>query len=99
MGTHEKRFLNSDGFIGYASDVYELISSVDIEDGETDQLFYTQIFLDSLLRVISNILGHYFTFNFFALNSLYIAKVQDKTRHSFENISKFKWCSRRFRNC
>ncbi len=89
MGTHEKRFLNSDGFIGYASDVYELISSVEIEDDETDQLFYTKIFLDSLLRVISNILGHYFTFNFFALNSgkikfQFFSKI--KNNNSFRNL-------------
>ncbi|CAF4598213.1 unnamed protein product [Rotaria socialis] len=49
--SNEKRFLNSGGFIGYASDIYEMITSKEtIKDDEDDQLFYTKIFLDKNLR-------------------------------------------------
>lgn len=41
-----KRFLNSGGFIGYASDIYEILNSEEVEDASDDQLFYTRIFLD-----------------------------------------------------
>jgi procollagen-lysine,2-oxoglutarate 5-dioxygenase len=52
---NEKRFLNSGGFIGYASDIYEMISSKEkIDDTEDDQLFYTKIFLDQTTRVREN---------------------------------------------
>lgn len=55
MESHEKRFLNSGGFIGYASDIYEMIFSKEtVEDTEDDQLFYTKIFLDENLRVRPN---------------------------------------------
>jgi hypothetical protein len=46
----EKRFLNSGAFIGYANDIYEIISFVPIEDNDDDQLYYTQIFLNKELR-------------------------------------------------
>lgn len=50
--SHEKRFLNSGGFIGYASDIYEMIMSKEtIDDTEDDQLFYTKIFLNEQTRV------------------------------------------------
>ena len=50
--SNEKRFLNSGGFIGYASDIYEMISSQEqIDDDADDQLFYTKIFLDETMRV------------------------------------------------
>ncbi|CAF1410609.1 unnamed protein product [Adineta steineri] len=49
--SNEKRFLNSGGFIGYASDIYEMISSKEkIADDDDDQLFYTKIFLDEFSR-------------------------------------------------
>ncbi len=49
VGSNEKRFLNSEGFMGYASDIYEMISSQDeIKD---KQLFFTKIFLDETTRV------------------------------------------------
>jgi procollagen-lysine,2-oxoglutarate 5-dioxygenase len=45
----EKRFLNSGGFMGYASDIYEMISSEDeIKD---EQLFFTKLFLNDTTRV------------------------------------------------
>ncbi|CAF3218133.1 unnamed protein product [Rotaria sp. Silwood2] len=44
----EKRFLNSGGFMGYVSDIYEMITSQDeIKD---EQLFFTKVFLDENLR-------------------------------------------------
>jgi hypothetical protein len=50
--SNEKRFLNSGGFIGYASDIYEMITSKEkIEDNDDDQLFYTKIFLNETTRV------------------------------------------------
>ncbi|KAG8231866.1 hypothetical protein J437_LFUL011771 [Ladona fulva] len=45
-----KRFLCSGGFIGYADDLYAIVSSSPIKDSEDDQLFYTKIFLDTKLR-------------------------------------------------
>lgn len=47
---NEKRFLNSGGFIGYASSVYEIISTSEIKDDDDDQLFYTKIFLNKPTR-------------------------------------------------
>ncbi|CAF1049888.1 unnamed protein product [Didymodactylos carnosus] len=48
--SNRKRFLNSGGFIGYANDIYELITSQSINDDEDDQLFYTKIFLNEFSR-------------------------------------------------
>jgi hypothetical protein len=45
----EKRFLNSGGFMGYASDIYEMLSTEDeIKD---QQLFFTKLFLNETTRV------------------------------------------------
>lgn len=49
---NEKRFLNSGGFIGYAGDLYEIITTEPIKDHEDDQLFYTKIFLNKPTQVI-----------------------------------------------
>lgn len=47
--SNEKRFLNSGGFIGYASDIYQMITSQgDVRDDDDDQLFYTKMFLDRI---------------------------------------------------
>lgn len=43
-------YLNSGGFMGYATDIYELLSSAEISDKEDDQLYYTKFYLDSKLR-------------------------------------------------
>ena len=51
VGENEKRFLNSGGFIGYATDLYEIISSSTLKDDDDDQLFYTKIFLNKPTRV------------------------------------------------
>ncbi|XP_053633832.1 procollagen-lysine,2-oxoglutarate 5-dioxygenase 1 [Cherax quadricarinatus] len=44
------KYLNSGGFIGYASEVHKIVSSQDISNLDDDQLYYTQIFLDKNLR-------------------------------------------------
>lgn len=38
------------GFIGYAPDVYSVVSSRDIRNDDDDQLYYTQIFINKELR-------------------------------------------------
>ncbi|KAK0081805.1 hypothetical protein PV326_007483 [Microctonus aethiopoides] len=43
-------YLNSGGFIGYASDIYEIITSSKISNTDDDQLFFTKIYLNSKLR-------------------------------------------------
>jgi procollagen-lysine,2-oxoglutarate 5-dioxygenase len=44
------RYLNSGGFIGYASDIIGILNTKSIEDTDDDQLFYTKIYLDPELR-------------------------------------------------
>lgn len=39
------------GFIGYAPDVYAIVSDHPIADRDDDQLYYTKIFLDKEKRV------------------------------------------------
>lgn len=46
-----KRFLNSGGFIGYASELYEILNTADIKDEDDDQLFFTTVYLRSELRL------------------------------------------------
>ncbi|XP_041377665.1 multifunctional procollagen lysine hydroxylase and glycosyltransferase LH3-like [Gigantopelta aegis] len=46
----EKRFLNSGGFIGYASDLYEIVTHSKVNNKDDDQLYYTKIFLNESLR-------------------------------------------------
>ena len=38
------------GFIGYASDLYGVVSSHDIRNDEDDQLYYSQIYINKELR-------------------------------------------------
>lgn len=38
------------GFIGYASDLYSIVSSRDVRDTDDDQLYYSQIFINKELR-------------------------------------------------
>lgn len=46
-----KRYLNSGGFIGYASDVYKILDTAAIKDEDDDQLFYTTVYLQDELRM------------------------------------------------
>ncbi|XP_043198093.1 procollagen-lysine,2-oxoglutarate 5-dioxygenase 1-like isoform X1 [Amphibalanus amphitrite] len=50
-----KPYLNSGAFIGYAPELYEIVTHKAIEDGGDDQLYYTKIFLDKALRQKFNI--------------------------------------------
>ena len=54
VGKNEKRFLNSGGIIGYATDIYEIIAESNLKDEDDDQLFYTQIYLNKPTRVKKN---------------------------------------------
>lgn len=47
---HGKRFLNSGGFMGYAPELYEMVTSAELNNSGDDQLFYTKIYLDQELR-------------------------------------------------
>uniref|UniRef100_A0A672U1R7 Procollagen-lysine,2-oxoglutarate 5-dioxygenase 1 n=1 Tax=Strigops habroptila TaxID=2489341 RepID=A0A672U1R7_STRHB len=46
-----KRFLGSGGFIGYASNLKKLVEEWKGQDDDSDQLFYTNVFLDPEKRV------------------------------------------------
>ena len=50
VGNNEKRFLNSGGFIGYASEIHKILQHAKVLDTDDDQLYYTNIFLDPDLR-------------------------------------------------
>nr|XP_054503682.1 procollagen-lysine,2-oxoglutarate 5-dioxygenase 1 [Agelaius phoeniceus] len=50
-----KRFLGSGGFIGYAPNLKKLVEEWKGEDDDSDQLFYTRIFLDPEKRESINI--------------------------------------------
>ncbi|MGH0189121.1 UNVERIFIED_CONTAM: hypothetical protein FKN15_033523 [Acipenser sinensis] len=45
-----KRYLNSGGFIGYATDLSRLVQLWSFRDDDDDQLFYTNIYLDRVQR-------------------------------------------------
>ncbi|CAH1775740.1 unnamed protein product [Owenia fusiformis] len=46
----EKRYLNSGGFMGYAPQIYSILTSSAVGFEDDDQLFYTKIFLNKDLR-------------------------------------------------
>ncbi|XP_070367169.1 procollagen-lysine,2-oxoglutarate 5-dioxygenase 1 isoform X3 [Equus asinus] len=50
-----KRFLGSGGFIGYAPNLSKLVAEWEGQDSDSDQLFYTKIFLDPEKRERINI--------------------------------------------
>lgn len=39
------------GFIGFAPDIYELMSHHNVKDTDDDQLYYTKLYLDKDIRV------------------------------------------------
>ncbi|CAD6240492.1 GSCOCG00008815001-RA-CDS [Cotesia congregata] len=47
---HGEAYLNSGGFIGYASDVYAILNDKKIDDTDDDQLYYTNVYLNENLR-------------------------------------------------
>uniref|UniRef100_A0A6I8SF47 Procollagen-lysine,2-oxoglutarate 5-dioxygenase 1 n=1 Tax=Xenopus tropicalis TaxID=8364 RepID=A0A6I8SF47_XENTR len=50
-----KRFLGSGAFIGYATHLYKMVADWDGKDKDSDQLFYTKLFLDPVKRGKINI--------------------------------------------
>lgn len=46
-----KRYLNSGAFIGYASEIYQILDTGLIKDEDDDQLFYTTVYLQDELRM------------------------------------------------
>ncbi|KAK3866303.1 hypothetical protein Pcinc_028164 [Petrolisthes cinctipes] len=44
------KYLNSGGFIGYAPELYKIVTSHDITNQDDDQLYYTKVYLDKQLR-------------------------------------------------
>ncbi|GFG29485.1 hypothetical protein Cfor_05047, partial [Coptotermes formosanus] len=45
-----KRYLNSGGFIGYAPELYKIVTSSVVTNDDDDQLFYTKVYLNEELR-------------------------------------------------
>lgn len=45
-----QKYLNSGLFIGYASNVYKILTTREVKETEDDQLFYTNIYIDEKLR-------------------------------------------------
>lgn len=45
-----KKYLNSGGFMGYAPEIYKILTSSEIKNLDDDQLFYTKIYLNENLR-------------------------------------------------
>lgn len=52
--------------MGYASYIYEIVTSSTLKDEDDDQLFYTKIYLDEDLRVI---IQFYLAFNCLGYNN------------------------------
>uniref|UniRef100_A0A8C4UWL6 Procollagen-lysine,2-oxoglutarate 5-dioxygenase 1 n=1 Tax=Falco tinnunculus TaxID=100819 RepID=A0A8C4UWL6_FALTI len=52
-----KRFLGSGGFIGYAPNLKKLVEEWKGHDDDSDQLFYTNVFLDPEKRVDQHVIG------------------------------------------
>uniref|UniRef100_A0A0C9QUP7 PLOD1 protein n=1 Tax=Fopius arisanus TaxID=64838 RepID=A0A0C9QUP7_9HYME len=48
--TRGEPYLNSGGFIGYASNIYSVLMSFPVTDTDDDQLFYTKIYLNPAFR-------------------------------------------------
>ncbi|XP_064108903.1 procollagen-lysine,2-oxoglutarate 5-dioxygenase 1-like [Macrobrachium nipponense] len=44
------KYLNSGGFIGYAPEVYKVVSAAEVDNSDDDQLYYTKVFLDKTSR-------------------------------------------------
>nr|XP_054103823.1 multifunctional procollagen lysine hydroxylase and glycosyltransferase LH3 isoform X1 [Callithrix jacchus] len=45
-----KRFLNSGGFVGFATTIHQIVRQWKYKDDDDDQLFYTRLYLDPGLR-------------------------------------------------
>lgn len=45
-----QKYLNSGMFMGYAKNIYNILTSSSVKDTDDDQLFYTNIYLDAKMR-------------------------------------------------
>lgn len=45
-----QKYLNSGMFMGYAKNVYNILSAHEVKDTDDDQLFYTHVYLDEKMR-------------------------------------------------
>ena len=50
-------YLYFSGIIGYASDLYTLVTDHEIADSDDDQLYYTELFLNPTTRVCCCVVG------------------------------------------
>lgn len=57
------RFLNSGLFMGYAPEIYRMLSLKEVEDKDDDQLYFTMIYLDEKLRVSENVLTRFMNYH------------------------------------
>ncbi|XP_063420555.1 procollagen-lysine,2-oxoglutarate 5-dioxygenase 1-like [Mytilus trossulus] len=55
VGTFDNRFLSAGAFIGYAKEIFNMVNHRQINDMESDQLYYSEIFVDNELRSKWNI--------------------------------------------
>lgn len=45
-----QKYLNSGMFIGYAANIWNILTAQDVKDTDDDQLFYTNVYLDEKVR-------------------------------------------------
>ncbi|VDI45671.1 Hypothetical predicted protein [Mytilus galloprovincialis] len=50
VGTFDNRYLSAGAFIGYAKDIFNMVNHRTINDMESDQLYYSEIFVNNELR-------------------------------------------------
>lgn len=52
---NNQKYLNSGLFMGYASNIYNILTTQAVKDTDDDQLFYTNIYLNEKLREANGI--------------------------------------------
>jgi hypothetical protein len=87
----QKRFLNSGGFIGYVTDLYELLTSSKVADDDDDQLFYTKQFLNVLTRVNQLLSDQTWIIQNALMVCFFEDKVQDKVGCELGDFPKLEW--------
>jgi hypothetical protein len=75
------------GFVGYAPEMYALISDHEVKDRDDDQLYYTELYLDEGLRVSTLQASWYVIviFKFVFQNRISIRL--DHRAHLFQNLN------------
>uniref|UniRef100_A0A8B9LVJ5 procollagen-lysine 5-dioxygenase n=1 Tax=Astyanax mexicanus TaxID=7994 RepID=A0A8B9LVJ5_ASTMX len=82
-----KRYLNSGGFIGYAPEIYEIVSQWKHRDNDDDQLFYTLIYLDKAARTKHNMTLDHKSRIFQNLNGAEVVLKFEKSRVRARNVA------------